>query len=70
MRHTQTRHGDKEHIMVDGENITECGEVVYGSAEIDTAHIAAKVADNLCERCRDAMRDEMTLYEMADETNV
>lgn len=65
MRHHKSDTGT-EHIIAT-ETRTECGMTVYGSATVDTPATAARVADNLCERCREAMDDEMTLYEMADE---
>jgi len=67
MRHKESTAGT-EHIKVT-ETRTVCGETVYGGAEIDTPETAARVADNLCERCRQNMDGEIKLLEMADEVN-
>lgn len=67
MRHHKSETGT-EHIMADSTR-TECGRTAYGSAEIDSAKTAARVADNLCENCREAMNNDIALYEKADEAS-
>ena len=74
MRHHKSNSGT-EHIIQTtdgpaGSTLTYCGRTVYGSAEIEDAETASRVADNLCETCRKAMADEeMALYELADEVS-
>ena len=74
MRHSQNRNTGTEHIIaregLAGTEYTYCGETVYGSSEIDAPNTAARVEENLCERCRRLMDDSMTLYELADEANL
>lgn len=70
MRHIKTRSGSKEHIAhPDVDHWTYCGETVYGAAEVKTPQTAARVVDDLCARCRDAMDADARrmLFEMADE---